>query len=332
MIRRALPLAVALVTAGALAMPPGVMAQGNGRPKAPRADTPSPPPAQTPNPSPLPAPLPTSPLPPVASPAPPSNGPASPATSVPASVTLTDGLAPVSTFRQFGAWLDDASAADQGNGYVSIGAGYWRLPGISQVNVPMLGAGIGVTDRFQVNASVPFYRYTFDGTSVRGLDDVYISAKYTILDPSLTISEFGLAVTPVVEVLSAGFPDGRLHFAVPVSMEIRREPFRVYGSAGYFTRGSLFSGGAIEWTSPAAIVLTGAVTQSYSMKEDPVLDSWAVARQRVDVAASIARAVGNAAAVYVSIGRSLNSPPEWQTSLSLMGGVSFRFNAARSVP
>jgi hypothetical protein len=107
------------------------------------------------------------------------------------------------------------------------------------------------------------------------MDDLYFGAKYTIIDPTLTLSEFGLAVNPVVEVLSAGNPDGRVHFALPVNVELRRQPFRMYGSAGYFTRGSVFAGGALEWTGTRMIV-TGSLTQSYSIKEDLMLDATGV--------------------------------------------------------
>ena len=72
-----------------------------------------------------------------------------------------------------------------------------------------------------------------------------------------------------------------MHFAIPVSMELRRAPFRVCGSAGYFTRGSVFTGGALEWMSPSGMVFTG-VSQSYSLKGDPVLDQMMVGRQRLD--------------------------------------------------
>ena len=61
------------------------------------------------------------------------------------------------------------------------------------------------------------------------MDDIYLSAKYVLVDPTLTLSEVGVAVSPVVEVLSAGALDGRVHFAVPVNVEFRRLPFRVYG-------------------------------------------------------------------------------------------------------
>jgi hypothetical protein len=304
--------AAALLVGVALVIPPRAAAQGNGngngRPKAPKEGT------ATPSPS---APSPSAPT--ASSPSPPTLS--SPASQIAPPADLTGSV----TFRQFGSWLDDASAAAPGEGYMNIGIGHWRFPGGSQTNVPMLGAGVGVTDRMQVSASVPFYNVRYDGGTARGLDDVYFGAKYTLVDPSLTISEFGAAISPVVEVLSSGAPGGRVHFALPVSVELRRAPFRLYGSAGYFTRGSVFTGGALEWTAPSRMVFTGVLTQSYSVKEDPVLDGMLVGRRRADLMASAAYPLSAATAAYASIGRSLTSPDGSDTSLALSGGVSFRF-------
>ena len=235
---------------------------------------------------------------------------------------------PVSSYRQFGAWLDDASASARGEGYTTSGVGHWRMLGSSQTNLPMLGLGLGMTDRLQVGASVPFYRAQFDGGSASGMDDVYLSAKYTLVDPTLTLSEFGLAISPTMELLSAGSPDGRVHFALPVSMELRRQPFRIYGSAGLFTRGSFFSGAALEWASPLGAVFTGALTQSYSLKEDAVLDSIGIGRQRMDVSVGAAFPMGTRAASFVNVGRSLTSLEEGGTSLAVSGGISFRFSTS----
>jgi len=289
---RSFPPAIGLLVAIGLAVPVLSEAQGNGRPKAPKAPTTT---TTT------------------------STSTSSPSTTAPVAVT---------TFRQFGAWLDDASAAGRGEGYTSIGVGHWRMSGMTQTNVPMIGVGLGVTDRMQVSASVPFYRASFPGGSVSGMDDVYFGAKYTIVDPTLTLSEFGLAVSPVIEVLSAGSPDGRVHFAVPVNVELRRQPFRVYGSAGLFTRGSFFSGAALEWTSPGGMMFTGSLTQSYSLKTDAVLDSLGIGRQRMDVSIGVARSLTSMAAAFVNVGRSLTSLDEGGTSLALSGGVSLRFSGA----
>jgi len=238
---------------------------------------------------------------------------------------------PVPTYPQFGAWLDDASALAKGDGVLNIGAGYWRLAGMAQTNVPMLGGGIGVTDRVQVSASVPFYRVATPTWSAHGIDDVYLSGKYMVLDPTLTVSEVGLAISPLLEVLSADAGDGRVHFALPVSLELRRAPFRVYGSAGYFTRGAVFGGGAIEWTSAGGVSLTGALMQSYSVKTPKAIPTE-LERRHADVSVAIAAPVVGALSVYGSAGRSLTSVESGGASLALSGGLSFRFRASSSIP
>jgi hypothetical protein len=234
-------------------------------------------------------------------------------------------VTPTISFRQFGSWLDDASAPTPGEGRMGIGVGYWRMSGGSQTNVPMIDLGYGLTNRMQVSASVPFYRTTYEGTTSRGLDDMYLSAKFTAIDPSQNDAQFGIAVSPVLEVLSSGAPDGRLHFAVPVSFELRRQPYRVYGSAGYFSRGSLFTGAAFEWAMPSGFMLTSALTQSYSINDDPLSDQLGIGKQRMDVTAGLAYPLADIAAAYVSVGRSLTSLDEGGTSLSIAGGISFRF-------
>ena len=298
MTHRFLPSAIGVVVVAGLAIPGFAFAQGNGRPKAPKA------------------PVPTT---------------TTSTTTSSATVVAPDATVPVSTFRQFGAWLDDASAPTwRGEGYTSIGVGYFRLAGSSQMSVPMLGMGMGLSDRLQVSASVPFYRTSSAGATYSGLDDMYFGAKYTIVDPTLTLSEFGLAVNPLVEVLSAGNPD-RVHFALPVSMELRRQPFRVYGSAGYFTRGSVFSGGALEWTG-TRMILTGSLTQSYSIKSDAMLDSMGVGRQNVNVSGAVALPVTDRMAAFVSVGRTLTPIEEGGTRLAVSGGVSIRFSALTATP
>jgi hypothetical protein len=304
-VNRYLPDAVALLVAVGLLIPGAVFAQGNGRPKGPK----------TPNSG--------------------TSAPSSSGTSAPAATTsATAGdpvVTPVSSFRQFGSWIDDASSSYRGDSYASLGVGYWRLASGSQINAPMLGMGWGVTDRLQVSASVPFYHTSYAGASASGLDDLYFGAKYTLIDPTLTLSEFGLALNPVVEVLSADHPDGRVHFALPVNVELRRQPFRIYGSAGYFTRGSVFAGGALEWTG-TRMVLTGSLTQSYSVKEDPALDGLGLGRQNVNVSGAVAVPVAERVAAFVNVGRTLTPIEEGGTTLALSGGVSIRFSAPAATP
>ena len=325
-------LVVALATAAAAQGRGG--GNGNGRPKEPKTTAPA---------APVPAPAPSSPASPAspaaadAAPAPaPSTTPAAvspgPTLPLPADATGAALSSASLSYRQFGAWLDDASAAVRGEGYTAVAFGHWRMDGVTQTNAPMVGVGLGVTDRLQVGANVPFYRVNWIGGSAAGLDDVYLSAKYTVLDPTLTVTEIGVAVSPVLEILSAGAPGGRVHYVLPVSVELRRLPFRLYGSAGYFSRGAFFGGGALEWTAPTGLAITAAVTQSYSLPEDAVLDTLEVSRRRSDISVSLGYPVGNAMVAFGSVGRSLAAPADGGTSLAITGGMAFRFSLPDQAP
>ena len=298
---RLVPVAALLIVA--LFWSQEATAQGRGRPKAPKPSTPTASSATSP--------------------------PTAPSSAV---VPAAGAVSPATSFRQFGSWLDDASAATKGEGRTGIGIGYWRLNSVSQWNVPMLDIGYAFTERIQASASVPFYRGSYEGGTVRGLDDIYLSGKVTLIDPSLTLAEFGLAVSPVVEVLSPGSGEGRIHYAVPVSAELRREPFRIFGSGGYFSRGSVFTAGAVEWSAVTGYLVTASITRSYSTRADATLDSLGISRQRADLTGSIAYPLGRTAAAYVSVGRSLTSVDEGGSAFSLAGGISFRFTATKATP
>jgi hypothetical protein len=118
---------------------------------------------------------------------------------------------------------------------------------------------------------------------------------------------------------------------VPVNVEFRRLPFRVYGSAGYFTRGAVFTGGALEWTASNGVTLSGSLVNSYSVK-DPDSAVAALARNHADVSAGVASPIGSSDSVYASVGRSLTSVEQGGASLAVTGGIALRFSTASSVP
>jgi hypothetical protein len=154
---------------------------------------------------------------------------------------------------------------------------------------------------------------------------VYVSGKITLFDASNTTSRGGLAVTPLLEILSAGYAGDRVHWALPVSVEWRRAPVRFYASAGYFSRGAVFGGGAVDWATPAGTVLTVAVTQSFA-----TLKEGNAGAAQADMSVGLAHTLTNAVAAYVSIGRSLASPAGEETTLSVTGGVAFTILPSRS--
>jgi hypothetical protein len=239
------------------------------------------------------------------------------------------GNVSTSQFRQFGVWLDDSTTRAEGGGSVGLGIGYWRGPGASLLDLPMLDGSYAVTDRFQFGMSVPFYRTGSEGTTSRGVDDMYFSGKIVFVDPALKGARFGIAVIPVLEVLSPGFFDDRVHWALPVSAEFRATPVRLYGSTGYFSRGAVFAAGAIEWTSAEGTSLTFSLTRSAPTNED----TTGVSGGRSDFSVSVGRSLNDEISAYAGVGRTLSSPDESnKTSLAVSAGISFSFSAKSANP
>jgi hypothetical protein len=175
---------------------------------------------------------------------------------------------------------------------------------------------------------MPYYRSRYDGgAAAAGLGDVYLNAKVNVVDAAKNSRRLGVAVIPVIEILS-GLPDGsgRWHWGLPVSAEIQQGAVRLYGAGGYFSRGATFGSGAVEWTSARGYTLTGSLTHGYSLAADPLSEALGLNRQRVDVSGSVSRAIGRSTAIYGGVGRTLSRADANSTSISLSGGLVTFFN------
>jgi hypothetical protein len=248
-------------------------------------------------------------------------------------ILSTGPIAPPLAYRQFGAWLDDASTEGRGVGRVSVGAGYWRMTGGRQVDAPMIDAGFGLSDRIHVSAFVPFYRGTFDGESMAGLDDAYFSAKVVLLTGAQTGGRFGVAVSPVLELLNGDFTTGgRVHWALPVTVEMRGRQVRAYMAGGYFSRGAAFAGVALEWTAPTASVIWTSWTDSYALETGTDVPLAARDRHRVDIAVGVTQPLTDRIAAYASVGRSVSNIDAGGVSLGVGTGISIRLSRSTPVP
>ena len=234
------------------------------------------------------------------------------------------GTVSTSQFRQFGVWLDDATTRAAGGGSFGLGVGYFRGGGASLVDIPIIDASYAVHDRVQLGMSIPFYRSEFEGTTSRGVDDMYFSGKIVLVDPAIQDARWGVAVIPVLEVLSPGFFEDRVHVALPISAEFRAAAVRVYGSTGYFSRGAVFGAGAVEWTSEQGTSLTFGLTHARPTDDEATGGPGG----RSDFSVAVARPVNDATSVYIALGRTLSSPDDSnKTTLAISGGISFSFSA-----
>ena len=253
-----------------------------------------------------------------------SSGAASGGGSEPAAIPDGAGV------RAFGSWLDDATVIGPGGGYVSFSAGYWRMPGFTEFDVPAFDVGIGLARRVQVSASVPVYHAREPGGPVaRGVGNLMLSTKIQLRDPSAGRQvKLGFAVVPMLEISSTAPEPGtsRTSWALPVAAEWQGDGWRVYGSAGYFSRGALFTSAALELPVSSRTWLTGTISQSRSIAgegNDPV----GLPTVRTDVSGGATYALSETIALFGSAGRTLSRIDPARSNLSLVGGLSVNFAA-----
>lgn len=215
-------------------------------------------------------------------------------------------------------------------GWTSVSFGYWKTPGVTEFDVPMVDGGVGLAPRVQVGFSVPFYHVHEPGGPLsRGLGDVYLNAKIQLRDPASSSNGVGFAVIPVLEVLSfQPAPDtGRVQWALPASVEVRHEGWRAFGSAGYFSRGSLFAAAGGELALSDRAWLVGTISESHSVKADDLSAALGLAQTRTDVSAGLSVAVTPALIVYGNVGRTISRRDFTSATLNVTGGASYNFRA-----
>jgi hypothetical protein len=237
------------------------------------------------------------------------------------------GGAAVSTASPL-AWLDDASVLTPGSVSLGISFAHWSGAGASELDVPVVDAGLGIAPRVQIGASVPRIAPGPDGSEpVGGIGTSYITSKIALL----TGSAVKLAVSPLVEVLGTSaaqaLPMGssRLQFGLPVSVEIEQGSSRVFASTGFFSRGALFAGGGAGFQASPSIGISVAITRSWVTEE-----AAAITRDRRELSGGVSWFVRPQIALYGSIGRTIATSDEDGAGHTVSGGVTFLLTPAVS--
>jgi hypothetical protein len=248
-------------------------------------------------------------------------GAAAAATPLPGSGTGT---------RTFGVWLDDASVAAPGGGWATLSIGYYKTDLFNEADVPVADAGIGFTRRVQAGFSVPVYNVMpVGGATLQGVGDVYLHGKIQLRDPEWSLDGIGYAIVPIVEVTRTPVAgESKVNWAVPVAMEMRFAGWRWYGSAGYFSRGSLFGSVAIERPVTSRLSLTGTFSDSFATRMLPD-EPASLPRSRMDISGGASYAMGPSWIVFGSIGRTISTHEATSTNLAISGGVSLNLAAPK---
>jgi hypothetical protein len=248
------------------------------------------------------------------------------ASQAPAPVVLeSDSGTPFtgSGLRQFGSWLDDASMLDEGSAWTALSFAHTRSAGATQTDFPVADLSYGMTPRAQVGVSFPYYRMRFaDGTSIGGVGDVYLTAKLALVTPDAKRA-WGVSITPIFEVLEAAAPGtSRFGLGMPVNAELRLGSVRVFGTSGFFTRGTLFASGALEVPVNERIIVTGALTSMRAINDDDLADALTLPKSRADLNVIGAYFLTPSVAVFGGAGRTLSNASTVGSSLLITAGVS----------
>jgi hypothetical protein len=226
------------------------------------------------------------------------------------------------------AWLDDASLMPSGGISIAISTLRWSGSGISEVSFPIVDIALGLTKRVQLSANVPRVAGSADPYgSPGGLGTVYFSSKIGVFEAAG--SSFKMAVSPTLEVLSPGvvssLPAGerRIQLGFPVSAGFDRGPVRLYGGAGYFTRGAWFTGAGGSYFVNDRVTAFGSLSRAWRRAE--ILDEPLGERDRKEVSGGASYAVTPAVHVFGSMGRTFATLEENGAGATIAGGVSFFF-------
>jgi len=222
--------------------------------------------------------------------------------------------------QTFGSWLDTAGVSALGEAWVSVSSAYWRSPSLREVDAPAIGVTAGIARRTQIGVSLPYYHMTDQsGFTSRGFGASYVTTKFALSEnPRL-----GVSTSPTVEILNWSSPDiGRINFVLPISLQTSAGTTQVYGSTGYFTRGSVFGSGAVEWPVTPKVTLTATMAHSFSVLSDPISDALGIPRHRTDGSGGAYYTASPGVVFFTSIGRTFSPVDQTSGRLAVSAGMT----------
>lgn len=250
-----------------------------------------------------------------------SNPPSSSALANPTVVApVTAGAVPF-------AWIDDASVLPPGTMAVSVSALRWQGADVSEVDVPVVGLSAGLTPRLQLGASIPRVVGNDVTGVVGGLGTTFVSAKIGVLTGGT--SGVKLAIAPTIEILGEGAlqalapGESRTQFGLPASVEIDRGAVRVFGTAGFFSRGVWFAGGGVGAQATRRLTVSAAFSRAWTTDA-----AGSIVPDRREVSGSVGFSVRPQTSVFGSLGTTVATADQNGAGTTVTGGVVFLLTPA----
>ena len=227
-------------------------------------------------------------------------------------------------------WIDDAEVIEPGGVQVSLSASRWQSSSGHEWDAPAIFAAAGVAPRVQIAGSLMHFASSYDdGFTASGRGDAYLIGKVALVSPRAHPG--GIAVSPILGVLSdlslsyAGTGASRVNWGLPVSLQYTWNKARVYGSTGYFSRGSVFGSGAVEVFVADRVIASASLYHSHATKMTAASEAYGLKRDHTDATVGAALLVSPVVTVFGTVGRTLAGKDPSSTDAIVTAGVSFRF-------
>jgi hypothetical protein len=234
------------------------------------------------------------------------------ASPITATTSTSAPAASANSVVYYGSWLDDASMVAPGDVWVGLATGYWRGDSNRQLDAPVVSAAVGLTPRVQAGGSASFYYFRdAEGISENGFGSFSLYGKVLIADPLRAPNAIGVAVTPLLE-FSPG-SEVPVGWALPLNLETRRGDVRFYGSAGYFSRGSVFGSIAADIPFSSRIFINGTFGQSFARA--------GTHQTSLGIGASVG--LTSTSGLFIGLGQTFMPSDVGPGGVSLAGGMSF---------
>lgn len=234
------------------------------------------------------------------------------ASPVTATTSTSAPAASANAIAYYGSWLDDASIVAPGDVWIGLATGYWRGASNRQIDAPVVSAAVGITPRVQAGGSASFYHFRdAEGISENGFGSFSLYGKFLIADPLRAPNAVGVAVTPLLE-LSPG-SDAPVGWAIPINLEARRGDLRFYGSAGYFSRGSVFGTIGVDVPVSSRVFINGNFGQSYAR----------AGTHQTSIGIGASMGLTTTSGLFVGLGRTMMPSAVGPGGVSVAGGMSF---------
>jgi hypothetical protein len=228
----------------------------------------------------------------------------------------SDGI--TSTTSPF-AWMDDASVMPPGGVWLGVSMVRWHGSGLTETIVPVLDGAIGLLPRLQFGASVP--------RVAGGLGTTFLSGKIAVYADDA--GSVAVAVAPTLEIAGSAAMQGRsgesrVHWGLPVSVQLDRAATRIYGSSGYFSPGIWYLGAGIGRSVADRVSVSGSVSRAWAGTAIPSVPG----QRRSEIGGGASYDVSSSVAVFGSVSRTLGMTPEEGAGTTLSVGVSLSAQSA----